>query len=345
MNSTLEQNTNLEMASTDKLRELRKKLVPTRETFLNGKWSPLETLVTKISQQTLESFVTELPDTQEPIQAEFVCGLDGSGHHSKHRNFHNESENIVLGGIRAVKFTHQSKLLYEEESMSDETEFPWFVIPGQEKRNLIKKIAQRMEKEIKSVTKMPITLQIGSKKVIIEITIKVTQCDGKVCKTLTGLGGAFCHMCKTSIEQAQNVKNVKNGFKIERNMTDTKEKYDILIARGEFEKASSKKRDGITQEPLVSDLLKPNHIMPTLHAKLNSLKLFENLAYTYNARFSFPNNVPFRGQGKKKNNQQKDAIKNAKNTFRLQARNGPLSLPLDSPDPTGCGGNTGKLCI
>ena len=298
MNSAIELNTNIELPSTDTLRELRKKLVPCRETFLKGKWCPLDNLVSNISKQTLESFVTELPDNHETIKAEFVCGLDGSGHHSKHRNFHNESENIVLGGVRAFKFTHQNKLLYEETSMSDETEFPWFVIPGQEKRNLMKIIAKRMENEIKSLKNMPLTVQIGEKTFHIEVSIKLTQCDGKVIKTLTGLGGAFCHMCRISIEQARNVQKVNSGFKIERNMTDTKEKYDTLISKGEFETASSKKRDGITQEPLVSDLLKPNQILPTLHAKLNSLKLFENLAYSYNARSYFPNNVPLRGQGK-----------------------------------------------
>ena len=52
-------------------------------------------------------------------------------------------------------------------------------------------------------------------------------------------------------------------------------------------------------------------------------------------------NIPVRGQGKKKSNDEVKALTEAAAIFRDMAKNGPLNLPLDQPDPTGCGGTTG----
>ena len=62
-----------------------------------------------------------------------------------------------------------------------------------------------------------------------------------------------------------------------------------------------------------------------------------------NARlFNESGQIPVIGQGKKKPKDDKDALEMSKDYFRDLAKNGRLNLPLDQPDPTGNGGNTGK---
>ena len=70
-----------------------------------------------------------------------------------------------------------------------------------------------------------------------------------------------------------------------------------------------------------------------MHAWINSLHQFEELNFHQNARHIFPNRIPKRGKGKTK--QQKKAILKAKREFRKKAKNGPLGLPLATPNPSG----------
>ena len=69
-------------------------------------------------------------------------------------------------------------------------------------------------------------------------------------------------------------------------------------------------------------------------------KFWENLAYSFNARASFANNTPIRGPGLHRSNEQSLAVKSSKYEFRARAKE-LLNLPLDMPDPSGAGGNTG----
>ena len=72
------------------------------------------------------------------------------------------------------------------------------------------------------------------------------------------------------------------------------------------------------------------------------MKFWENLAYSFNARDSFANNTPIRGAGLRKNDDQSRADKASKFEFRASAKR-LLNLPLDMPDPSGAGGNTGTF--
>ena len=77
-----------------------------------------------------------------------------------------------------------------------------------------------------------------------------------------------------------------------------------------------------------------------LHAWLNTLRMSQQIAYSYNARHSFPSAVPIRGPGNVKNDQQSEAVKIARATFIDKAKNGPLNLTLDTPNACGAGGNS-----
>ena len=95
-------------------------------------------------------------------------------------------------------------------------------------------------------------------------------------------------------------------------------------------------------KPMEDGSLKSNQLLPVLHLWINLLKWFEQLNYYFNARLLTSNQtVPVRGQGRKKSDNEKAAITEASNNFRNLAKNGQLNLPLDRPDPTGNGGNSG----
>ena len=94
----------------------------------------------------------------------------------------------------------------------------------------------------------------------------------------------------------------------------------------------------MTHEPLLkSSRLTIYLVIPPLHAWINSLGMFETIAYLLNAKHAFPNGI-FRGRGQSA--EQKKAIQNAKERVKDLAKNGPLNLPIDQPDPSGCGGST-----
>ena len=114
--------------------------------------------------------------------------------------------------------------------------------------------------------------------------------------------------------------------------------YDLILGR--LKKASCAVRGGITSQPLITDFFQPIRILPVLHAKINSLKWWENLAYSFNARGAFEDNTPIRGQGKRRSPDQIKAVEDSKYDFKRSAKEH-LNLPLDMPDASGAGGNTG----
>ena len=72
--------------------------------------------------------------------------------------------------------------------------------------------------------------------------------------------------------------------------------------------------------------------IPVLHSSINLLNWHEEACYYQNARhFTESGEVPIRGQGKKKPQGDRDALKFASDIFRDQAKNGDLNLPLDQP--------------
>ena len=301
----------------------------------------MKDLLTKATQQTIENFTNIDTETLNHVTIEATCGFDGSGRHSKHRTSKSDSDSIIYGGVRIYKISGcNDTVIYEEESLNSDTEIPWFLVPGQEKRDLVKDIAQRMEEEAKDCCKKNLKITINGKTISVKVVIKLTQADGKVIKTVTGLGGAWCTMCKSTKAQIHDIKLVEKRFKINRDMETITDTYNELIDKGTFHNASTNVRQGITQKPILTDFLQPISCLPVLHAKINSLKFWENIAYSFNARGSFENNTPIRGPGLKKTDDQKLAIDASKYEFRDRAKQ-LLNLPLDMPDPSGAGGNTG----
>ena len=86
--------------------------------------------------------------------------------------------------------------------------------------------------------------------------------------------------------------------------------------------------------------LEPQTKPSVLHFRINTLKFLETLAYFFNARTEFPNNIPIRGKSKAKTPKMNEAVDLAKKKFQEEAFE-TLNINIDKPDPTGSGGNTG----
>ena len=208
-------------------------LVPKTEEYKLGHWAPLKDLIEKATKQTLESFCEIDTNTLNHVTIEATCGFDGSGRHSKHRTSKSDSDSIIYGGVRLFKISGcNDEIIYEEESLHSDTEMPWFLVPGQEKRQLVTEIAQKMEQEAKDVCKCNIKVIVNGKEISVKVILKLTQADGKVIKTVTGLGGAICTMCNASRDQCNDLKMLEKRFKIERDMTTITNTYNELINDG-----------------------------------------------------------------------------------------------------------------
>ena len=84
-----------------------------------------------------------------------------------------------------------------------------------------------------------------------------------------------------------------------------------------------------------------NRVVTPLHYWINDTTHLAHIGYHFNSRLLLPNHtIPPRGAGKVKTKEQNDAITASTREFKNNIWHGPARIPLDQPDPTGCGGNT-----
>ena len=216
---------------------------------------------------------------------------------------------------------------------------PCVVVPGKETRELIKLIVDRIQHEVSECSNKQLQIELNGNIVSFTMTVKLSQLDGKLLIEISGLRGAFCLLCTVSRDDANDISEIKKGFKMDRTNEDMIALYEY---HGEnLLKIKSADRVGLTHEPMISGSdIDIYNMLPCLHAWINTLRKFVHLAYLLNSRHAYPNNEPFMGQGRAKNPEQSNAYDLAKAEFRNMAKNGPLNLAIDLPDSSGKGGNT-----
>ena len=105
---------------------------------------------------------------------------------------------------------------------------------------------------------------------ICQVEIQRSQLDGEMAKILSEAGGACCQFCTATFKQIHDSDMVKDGFPINRSITDAKVLFEE-VNEDEFLSLSSDKRFNITHKP-ISDL----DIIPSspLHAYLRCFGWF-----------------------------------------------------------------------
>ena len=150
--------------------------------------------------------------------------------------------------------------------------------------------------------------------------------------------GAYCHICKASKADGRCLERVKQGFQVERDITEAHLLYEYLVASGQFERASSLLREGMTYKPIMKNLECNLDIAP-LHLKLNLYKFCRTLGHLVNAREAFENETPI-NDGSPRSKEQNQAIKESKQDFSWNAKWGPLNMSMDqAKEGAGSGGN------
>ena len=96
-------------------------------------------------------------------------------------------------------------------------------------------------------------------------------------------------------------------------------------------------RGGLVSKPMFDEIDCVDVDSP-MHLPIRETTWYYKLGWNLNARESFPNNIPIMAQGKQKGENAALAVKNERISFRKKAREGPLKMVIDSPDPSGHGG-------
>ncbi|KAI6658645.1 hypothetical protein LOD99_11023 [Oopsacas minuta] len=105
-----------------------------------------------------------------------------------------------------------------------------------------------INKESTEITEEGLDLTSG----ICKVEILRSQLDGKMAKIISGAGGACCQFCTATFKQIHDPDIVKDGFPINRFISDFKVLFDE-VNEEEFLSLSSDNRFNVTHRP-ISDL-------------------------------------------------------------------------------------------
>ena len=137
--------------------------------------------------------------------------------------------------------------------------------------------------------------------------------------------------------EANCIQNIERGFAITRELEDIQATYDKLVSEGRLKIAKTDERGGITGKNSITpgSRLKPHQFVSIMHCKIAALRWTKETAIHYNAREAFPDEIPIQGMGKRKSQEQKDAVEISKSDLLAFAKYGPFNHPLGQVDPTG----------
>lgn len=127
-------------------------------------------LIQNETKNTIEN-LADIPNPETAITDQlfstWASGGDASGRHSIYRscktdaNGGEDNYNIILGGMRLISVHNEkNELIYEEKSLGPDTEYPHYLIPGSESDDLLRKIIDKYQNEIKDVQNNPIQIKV-----------------------------------------------------------------------------------------------------------------------------------------------------------------------------------------
>ena len=114
---------------------------------------------------------------------------------------------------------------------------------------------------------------------LVQVDIKDTMKDLKFKKSMCGLRGVACILCKSKVEDWTNEEKIKEGFPVHRCAADTREIFNsvvhengnIVIKPGDFDM-----RSGVTKEA-ISD--SDQHLITITHSYINGCTWYMEMLY------------------------------------------------------------------
>ena len=220
---------------------------------------------------------------------------------------------------------------------------PVFVVLGKETKENLGNVKNTLN-ERKNISDLRIET-VNNNQILVEIAAEMTMIDGKMRAMISGLGGAFCLLCKVDKNTACGISGddepvpVESFFYINRDCQETRANFERLVDESGCVKRSRgdyKERHGVTQEPLIDEDL--NCVSP-LHSLMRSFDFLKILMYHLRSEtFIWTDSSLKLGRSAQFLTKAKDEVRE-----EILLRTG---LPLDAADPTGMGGNSNKgdLC-
>ncbi|KAI6651416.1 hypothetical protein LOD99_5223 [Oopsacas minuta] len=232
-------------------------------------------LLTHTVNRILTASANEIPSASSPKRIRISDGLDGSGSHrvyqqATHPNISTKS--FILFGFKVISISDtDNKLIWKNPLPNSPFSIrPVAILALQENEDNIRYLIDTLiNKESTEITEKGLELT----NVFCEVEIQRSQLDGKMAKIISGAGGACCQFCTATFKQIHDRDIVKDGFPINRSITDLKVLFDE-VNEEEFLSLSSDNRFNVTYRP-ISDL----EIIPSspLHAYLRCFGWFLHL--------------------------------------------------------------------
>ena len=105
----------------------------------------------------------------------------------------NNTLSYFSGGFRLIRIVLKGSniVLYEEKSLSPDTELPYFIVPGKEDRSLVTEIWDRFENEVLYCNENTFDIEVDGKTLTVQPNVKPTQLDDKLRGMVTFAGKVF----------------------------------------------------------------------------------------------------------------------------------------------------------
>ena len=224
-----------------------------------------------------------IPDFKLPLKVRISDGLDGSGSHRIYQQAapHPDitTKNFLLFAFKVLTISDKNNDLIWTNSVPNS---PFSIRPvtilalpeNQENVSFLMKTSINTETTDMEVNGLELIRGIHA-----SVDIIRSQIDGKMAKILSGAGGASCQFCTATFKQIHDVDIVKEGFPINRFISDAKVLFEE-VDEEEFLSLNTDERFQLTHVP-ASD--KDIVASSPLHAYLRCFGWFMNLVSHLNA--------------------------------------------------------------
>ena len=163
------------------------------------------------------------------VTFKFTWGLDGSGDHS---DYHQLSKiGYTTKQVMSVCFALREVTIKDKNGVTvgwnssvaganqPQNTKPLALFPAKESKELLRDFVPKVEREIMKVKLEGVCVKIGEMNFRASCTeADLNMADGKMVAALLQLGGAYCTMCTRGQEECKDVKVVKEGFLIDRDI-------------------------------------------------------------------------------------------------------------------------------
>ena len=294
--------------------------------YMHGVRAPLLTCLTLTLADRLTYIdFSSLDQSSLSYSFKMCWGLDGSGDHKSYHQlsktkFTTKQVMSVCYTIKEVKVKDQlGKVVSWSSSTAGANKpgntRPLLLFPGKESVELVKEVVPMVEEEVKQVKEEGVKVKLEG----VEVKVKceaanMSMVDGKMVAALLQLGGCYCTMCTSSLEDCHRLATINQGFLIDRSVEQlaTLAKSLTNPETGEItkRKADYETRQGVCGAPITSsDLTK---VIPVCHSKICSFNFIIELLTRYNShqKWSTPSNqVKFTEEEKKEQTAAREMVK------------------------------------